>query len=63
MGTVERAAKDALAAAQDRILEAAEQGDLDQHRAPMLEALPPITGASRPPSRSLPTKRVGRSTS
>src|SRR3954466_15698308 len=39
MGTAKRTAKDALASAQERILEAAENGDLDQRRAPMLEAL------------------------
>jgi arginine/lysine/ornithine decarboxylase len=39
MTTVGREAKDALRIAQDRILKAAEDGDLDQHHAPMLEAL------------------------
>jgi arginine decarboxylase len=60
MGTVERAAKDALAAAQDRILEAAEQGDFDQHRAPMLEALRAYHECE-PASFSIPAHKAGRS--
>src|SRR3954462_11820932 len=39
MSTVERNTKDALAAAQERIRKAAEDGDVDQRRAPLLEAL------------------------
>src|SRR5215211_800003 len=39
MSTVQGNARDALAVAQDRIREAAEDGDLDQRRAPLLEAL------------------------
>jgi hypothetical protein len=60
MSTVERTAKDALAAAQDRILEAAEQGDLDQHRAPMLEALRAYHECE-PASFSIPAHKAGRS--
>jgi arginine decarboxylase len=57
MGTVERATQDALAVAQQRILEAAEQGDLDQARAPMLEALRAYH-ACEPASFSIPAHKA-----
>src|SRR4051794_27348421 len=39
MSTVDTGTKDALRAAQELVLKASEAGDLDQRRAPMLEAL------------------------
>src|SRR4051812_1415371 len=50
--------KDALAAAQDRIREAAENGDLDQRRAPLLEALRAYHECA-PASFSIPAHKGG----
>src|SRR3954470_3807987 len=60
MSTVERNTQDALAAAQERILQATEKGDLDQRRAPMLEALQAYH-ASDPASFSIPAHKGGGS--
>src|SRR3954466_7314564 len=60
MSTVERNAKDALAAVQERIQRAAAEGDLDQRRAPMLEALRAYHECE-PASFSIPAHKAGRS--
>jgi hypothetical protein len=52
--------RDALAAAQRRIAAAAEQGDLDQARAPLLEALEAYHQCE-PASFSIPAHKAGRS--
>src|SRR3954466_7606234 len=52
--------KDALAAAQERIRTAAENGDLDQRRAPMLEALR-ASHECEPASFSIPAHKGGGS--
>src|SRR5215208_3418159 len=60
MSTAQPRAKDALAAVQQRIAQAAEGGDLDQRRAPLLEALEAFhecDGASF----SIPAHKAGRS--
>src|SRR5215211_9179673 len=59
MSTVERNVKDALAAAQERIRKAAEEGDLDQRRAPLLEALRAYHECE-PASFSIPAHKGGR---
>jgi hypothetical protein len=53
-------ARDALARAQQRIAAAAEQGDLDQTRAPVLEALEAYHQCE-PVSFSIPAHKCGRS--
>jgi arginine decarboxylase len=60
MTIVEPEAKDALRTAQDRILKAAEAGDLDQRRAPMLEALRAYHEC-KPASFSIPAHKGGES--
>src|SRR5215211_3625986 len=60
MSTVERNVKDALAAAQERIRRAAENGDLDQRRAPLLEALRAYHECE-PASFSIPAHKGGAS--
>jgi arginine decarboxylase len=60
MSTVQEGAKDALRAAQDRIASAVEAGDLDQRRAPLLEALEAYH-ESDPVSFSIPAHKAGRS--
>jgi arginine decarboxylase len=60
MSTVHDGAQDALRAAQDRIARAAEAGDLDQRRAPLLEALQAYH-QSDPASFSIPAHKAGRS--
>jgi arginine decarboxylase len=59
MSTVEAGAQDALRAAQERIAKAAEDGDLDQGRAPMLEALRAFHECE-PASFSIPAHKAGR---
>jgi arginine decarboxylase len=59
MSTVEAGAQDALRAAQERIARAAEDGDLDQGRAPMLEALRAFHECE-PASFSIPAHKAGR---
>src|SRR5215203_4410631 len=59
MSTVERKTTDALRQAQDRIVEAAESGRLDQSRAPMLEALQAYHDRE-PASFSIPAHKGGR---
>src|SRR3954465_8384207 len=60
MSTVERNTKDALAAAQERIRKAAEDGDVDQRRAPLLEALRAYHECE-PASFSIPAHKGGAS--
>src|SRR4051794_37674100 len=60
MGDVDPEAKDALREAQERIAAAAEAGDLDQGRAPMLEALRAFHECE-PASFSIPAHKAGRS--
>src|SRR5215216_3053104 len=60
MKTIQDGAQDALRAAQDRIAKAVESGDLDQRRAPMLEALRAYH-ESDPASYSIPAHKGGRS--
>jgi arginine decarboxylase len=60
MTIVDPEPKDALRIAQDRILEAAEAGDLDQRRAPMLEALLAYHECE-PASFSIPAHKGGES--
>src|SRR3954464_13800482 len=60
MSTVERNTKDALAAAQERIRKAAEDEELDQRRAPLLEALRAYHECA-PASFSIPAHKGGRS--
>jgi arginine decarboxylase len=60
MSTVERNTKDALAAAQERIRKAAEDGDADQRRAPLLEALRAYHECE-PASFSIPAHKGGAS--
>jgi arginine decarboxylase len=60
MDIVEGKAKDALRTAQDRILKATEEGDLDQRRAPMLEALTAYHQCE-PASFSIPAHKGGES--
>src|SRR3954447_5507990 len=60
MSTVERNAKDALAAVQERIRKAAEDGDLDQRHAPVLEALRAYHECD-PASFSIPAHKGGAS--
>jgi arginine decarboxylase len=59
MSTVERGTRDGLRAAQERISAAVEQGDLDQRRAPLLEALQAFH-ACEPASFSIPAHKAGR---
>src|SRR3954469_1946026 len=60
MSTVERNAKDALAAVQERIQKAAQDGELDQRRAPLLEALRAYHECE-PASFSIPAHKGGAS--
>src|SRR4051812_28742867 len=60
MSTVERNTKDALAAAQERIRKAAEDEELDQRRAPLLEALRAYHECE-PASFSIPAHKGGAS--
>src|SRR3954462_1405402 len=60
MSTVQRNARDALAAEQERIRTAAEDGDLDQRRAPLLEALRAYHECE-PASFSIPPNKGGAS--
>ena len=60
MSKTHEGAKDALRAAQDRIARAVEAGDLDQGRAPMLEALAAYH-ESEPASFSIPAHKGGES--
>src|SRR3954453_21270833 len=60
MSTVERNTKDALAAAQERIGQAAEDGERDQRRAPLLEALRAYHECE-PASFSIPAHKGGAS--
>src|SRR5215210_20565 len=60
MSTVDGAAKDRLAVAQARIAKAAEAGERDHSRAPMLEALQAYH-QSEPASFSIPAHKGGRS--
>jgi arginine decarboxylase len=60
MGIGEPGVKDALRTAQDRVLRAAEEGDLDQRRAPMLEALLAYHECA-PASFSIPAHKAGES--
>src|SRR3954454_18586014 len=60
MSTVERNTKDALAAAQERIRKAVEDGDVDQRRAPLLEALRAYHECE-PASFSIPAHKGGAS--
>src|SRR5215216_7965558 len=60
MKTIQDGAQDALRAAQDRIAKAVEAGDLDQRRAPMLEALQAYHECD-PASFSIPAHKAGRS--
>src|SRR3954447_6313558 len=60
MSTVERNTKDALAAAQERIRKAAEDCDVDQRRAPLLEALRAYHECE-PASFSIPAHKGGAS--
>src|SRR3954471_17245604 len=60
MSTAKRTAKDALASAQERILEAAENGHLDQRRAPLLEAVRAYHQCE-PASFSIPAHKAGGS--
>ena len=59
MSTVGPGAKDALRAAQELIAKASEDGDLDQRRAPMLEALRAFHQCE-PASFSIPANKAGR---
>src|SRR5215212_8703533 len=59
MSSIEHGAKDALRAAQERIARASEDGDLDQRRAPMLEALRAFHECE-PASFSIPAHKAGR---
>jgi arginine decarboxylase len=58
MGTVDHRTPDALGATQEQIRQVAENGDLDQHHAPMLEALRAYH-ESRPASFSIPAHKGG----
>jgi arginine decarboxylase len=60
MSTVEAGTEDALRRAQERIARASEEGDLDQRRAPMLEALRAFHECE-PTSFSIPAHKSGRS--
>src|SRR3954466_12108557 len=60
MSAVEPGAKDTLRVAQERIAESSEEGDLDQRRAPMLEALRAFHECE-PASFSIPAHKAGRS--
>src|SRR3954454_17057093 len=60
MSTVQRNAKDALAAAQEQIRQAAEDGDLDQRHAPLLEPLRAYHQCE-PASFSIPAHKGGAS--
>jgi arginine decarboxylase len=59
MSTIDPARKDALRVAQERIAKASEDGDLDQRRAPMLEALRAFH-ESEATSFSIPAHKAGR---
>src|SRR5215217_2477761 len=60
MSTIQRGTKDALRTAQNRIAKAVEDGDLDQRRAPLLEALEAYHEVE-PVSFSIPAHKAGRS--
>src|SRR4051795_10214600 len=60
MSTVERNTRDALAAVQERIQKAAQDGELDQRRAPLLEALRAYHECE-PASFSIPAHKGGAS--
>src|SRR5215217_7990430 len=60
MSTIQRGTKDALRTAQNRIAKAVEDGDLDQRRAPLLEALEAYHEVESV-SFSIPAHKAGRS--